>query len=488
MKLIRKIGFFLLIICAINSQTVIANEDVSDISYKAEVLQSMNIIDKSKKDADETITRSQLANALAMMVNDTLPESFELADLTEADGGMYWLYNANAIVGNGDGLLRPTAEITLSEAVKMTLSVMGYDYAAETAGGYPGGYMKVARDCRILDDIRISASDILTYDNFITMLYNVIDAEILVYDIADRGYKQLLNETLLSYYGEIKKLRDIMPGMAISVERNASSYGDYYKLIIHKNTVLETVIGISSEEAETSEGKYKLTGRCNELISDADITVNLGDVYKIYLTEDHRIIYFEKMADDEMFAERIGYLEKITPIDELIDNEFIVKIYDQDGMWVKLRLAKKVRIDDENKKAIIAAEAIEEKLGGLIKFRMNIKGELEEICFPAPLPDGKTATKFNKNFQLLLDSTGAYYKYYPSSYTVGVGEGPILQVTSDCKVFVKSANTNAEDSIGVVLPRGFLSDGATKYDMEAYSTKGEPGFADVLFVIIISIM
>ncbi len=111
------------------------------------------------------VTRAEMAQlvANALLLNGVIgnfPEGEEFIDLPNT----HWAYHAvahakaNGIVnGMGDGTFAPNQSVTNAQAIKMIVAMLGYSVEAERLGGYPHGYMNVAKklgiaQCLTLDE------------------------------------------------------------------------------------------------------------------------------------------------------------------------------------------------------------------------------------------------------------------------------------------------------------------------------------------------
>ncbi len=219
MKLIKRLGLLFLVLCM--SQTTFAAEQSEEASNPIDmtreetiVLKALDILDAEGKSADAPVTRTEFADAIVMTVNDKKPTGAQVYDLRVQDGGLYWLMSRGMLHGNGAGEFRPDDNITIAEAVKISLSVLGYDKQAALDGGYPMGYIAIANRLRLLGGVSGATEDELTYEGFISLLYNVTDCDImeLVLYSADEysGFAIRENETLLSAYRGIYKAEDLV--------------------------------------------------------------------------------------------------------------------------------------------------------------------------------------------------------------------------------------------------------------------------------------
>ena len=100
---------------------------------------------------DNYITRAEMVNMLirerklsSYLSSDTPNEEINFTDVNNTHP-MYeaikTAVNAKMISGYGDGTFRPDEYVTYEQAIKMILSMLGYEPMADMYGGYPTGYM-----------------------------------------------------------------------------------------------------------------------------------------------------------------------------------------------------------------------------------------------------------------------------------------------------------------------------------------------------------
>lgn len=73
-----------------------------------------------------------------------------------AAGYINFAYENKAISGFPDGNFYPEQPVTNEQVIKMLIAAWGYGDEAEANGGYPNGYMKVAKEHGILDTIEFN--------------------------------------------------------------------------------------------------------------------------------------------------------------------------------------------------------------------------------------------------------------------------------------------------------------------------------------------
>lgn len=76
------------------------------------------------------------------------------------------------INGKGDGTFAPAEEVTSEQAVKMLICAVGFEDEAVDAGGWPDGYMSVARDFGYLDGIAETGNQTMPRAHIALLLHN----------------------------------------------------------------------------------------------------------------------------------------------------------------------------------------------------------------------------------------------------------------------------------------------------------------------------
>ena len=94
MKIFKRLLLTLLILalCIPAYADTLPQREFADMnSESAVVLRALGMIKESQKYTDDTVTRSEFANAAIMSVFDSLPKGEQVYDLTVRDGGLYQL-------------------------------------------------------------------------------------------------------------------------------------------------------------------------------------------------------------------------------------------------------------------------------------------------------------------------------------------------------------------------------------------------------------
>lgn len=134
------------------------------------VLSALNIMNGDENGEyrlDDTIIRSELTKmaVTAMGMEEaakTAKYSGEFDDVSNehwACGYISVASNLGLIEGDGDGKFRPNDEITYREAVTIMVRATGYETVAQSKGGYPNGYIAVAAENKMLDNVKGSQNE-----------------------------------------------------------------------------------------------------------------------------------------------------------------------------------------------------------------------------------------------------------------------------------------------------------------------------------------
>ena len=153
------------------NESLITPNDSNELSktYEMGILNQNGIIvgdpDGDLREGDE-ITRAEFAAVLCRAMgcedeteNDDLKQKNYFPDVPAehwAAGYVNFAYENSAISGFPDGNFYPEQKVTNEQVIKMLIGAWGYGDEAEKNGGYPNGYMKVAKEHGVLDTIEFN--------------------------------------------------------------------------------------------------------------------------------------------------------------------------------------------------------------------------------------------------------------------------------------------------------------------------------------------
>lgn len=192
------------------------------------------------------------------------------------------------IVNGTDGSsFYPDEAVKLSEAAKMLSSAMGYDREAQSAGGYPNGYLNTAASIGLLDGISLKADDTLTNADAAKMFVNALDADALVLDSSNDSY---VKKNLLNIHGIYKAKGVVTAASQISLGGKAELGTDEVQIDFESvyrigNTQADELIGFFTEyyykyDSDVSELLYiEKDDRNSELVIEAEDIIDAGNGY-----------------------------------------------------------------------------------------------------------------------------------------------------------------------------------------------------------------
>ena len=82
------------------------------------------------------------------------------------------------VQGNGVNF-EPEREMTFAETVKMLVCALGYKVAAESAGGYPAGYISVAAGHGLLAGYSAGGGNAITNAQLSRLLYRALEVPVV---------------------------------------------------------------------------------------------------------------------------------------------------------------------------------------------------------------------------------------------------------------------------------------------------------------------
>lgn len=166
--------------------TAVASEPSGEVLSD---LYNFNIIaDISDVRANDNVTRAEVVKMLCFMegyreedMEGNIQEVF--SDVPPTHWAAKYIatgYFENIIQGYGDNTFQPERNVTYQELQKMIVSALGYDLYAQNAGGYPDGYIMYAASLGLTENLIFENNDFATRGDTMQMIYNALDAPIMV--------------------------------------------------------------------------------------------------------------------------------------------------------------------------------------------------------------------------------------------------------------------------------------------------------------------
>ena len=213
--------------CLVMSLTLVtvSAADFRDISGEpceeaVSLLCSLGILKGSENglfNPNNNLSRGEMAAIIARTMN--------VGDMTVSEDGFtdveaeHWAYNdinvlykLGIISGTSESEFDPEGQVTFNQALKIVVSLLGYNVVAEKKGGYPTGYIIEATRLNLFKGISEKGEEAITRRDMSLLLFNALDAELMDMDVlggGDTKYKQG-DETILSKYFEVVKYTGII--------------------------------------------------------------------------------------------------------------------------------------------------------------------------------------------------------------------------------------------------------------------------------------
>ena len=186
-KLFKVMSLIISIILSMGIFTTASAKVTASPDEALEFLQSLNIIlTKDKADdfsEDKAVSKGDfsiyLVRALKMEPHGGVELPF--TDIKKEDAIYPYicaLYQSGVVHGYNSEF-NVNKNISYYEAVKMMIAALGYGEVAELSGGYPAGYLSIAIELYILQNVKLQSNDTITKKEAATLLFNMLSADIM---------------------------------------------------------------------------------------------------------------------------------------------------------------------------------------------------------------------------------------------------------------------------------------------------------------------
>ncbi len=168
-----------LICCA---GAVSAFEDVdeySDYTDSVEYVNSHSIMvgdDKGNFNPNKTVSRAEMATIICRMLNESsLNVSSQFSDVPQnywANGYIAKAAELGIVNGYGNGIFKPYNDVTYEQAITMIVRALGGESLAQQAGGYPKGFISLAKECGLGNGVQGEVNEAISRGDVSLILYN----------------------------------------------------------------------------------------------------------------------------------------------------------------------------------------------------------------------------------------------------------------------------------------------------------------------------
>ncbi len=336
----RKIISILLACCMLQGFSCVAAEQPAAEDCQAvKLFTTMGITDK-EFNSDAYMTRAAFVSlAIRAMGKDNMPYS-EIT-YTDVDGeNPYYREIAIAqrigVIGKSE-YFEPDELIKYEEATKILVCMLGYEPAAEVKGGYPMGYISIAGDNKIFDNLSLRMGANLSGAEGATMIRNAWESKCMEYDFSKDGYVEK-NKIYMSEYLDIYKGKGVLTSDGVLDFENKKLPDGKVKInnVLYKNASAEIseyfgeeIVYYYKQTKDEDEGtvlyaEAKRTGNIT-VVNDEDISnkttisefvyINEKDNEKrITLAPDVKVVYNGKQEfayTKEMLMPEVGKVKLI---------------------------------------------------------------------------------------------------------------------------------------------------------------------------------
>lgn len=155
-------------------------DDYLDYAVAVDYVSDLGIMvgdDQGNFNPYKTVTRAEMATIICRMLDETenLPSSTAFTDVPVGHWANAYVGKAaelGIVSGYGGGKFGPSDPVTYEQAVTMVIRAIGEGDAAVEYGGYPDGFLAVAKENSLLDGILAERGEPLSRADIALLLYN----------------------------------------------------------------------------------------------------------------------------------------------------------------------------------------------------------------------------------------------------------------------------------------------------------------------------
>lgn len=211
---IKNIIIALLVLCLTAVNFVSAQEaaDYTEASKSLEIFENLSVT-LPEKDMGDIVTRAEFVSMImhAADGNEFAAKTIRFSDVYaeyEYAGEIYAALDKGIISLTDE--FRPNDEISYADACAMAVRFLGRERFAANAGGYPNGYLTVARDCELDRNISCGGFDSLTFANALVMMKNIAECKMFSADkITSSGVEYNLSGSLFEEKYDMFEIKGI---------------------------------------------------------------------------------------------------------------------------------------------------------------------------------------------------------------------------------------------------------------------------------------
>ncbi len=296
-KMLALLVVFMMVVSTVAVAAVPDDVKGTDYEEAASVLGVLNIMngDDGGFRPDDTITRAEFAAvvARALDLEDAAKVSGGTTEYTDvpathwAAGYINLASDMEIINGYGNGNFGPEDTVKYEQALTMIVRALGYEPAAKQKGGYPVGYLFIASNEGITDDIDAVSGTPALRGDVAQMVYNSLTVDMMEQDeYGDEAtFKKKEGKNLLTEYLDVDKVLGVLSG----------TYWADFGRNLGKNEVAVTLREVNDEEVTKTVEKYEVGD--NKYVEQL-----LGNEVELFVTDDDEIITISRTDSNETLS------------------------------------------------------------------------------------------------------------------------------------------------------------------------------------------
>ncbi|MDD3766628.1 MAG: S-layer homology domain-containing protein, partial [Eubacteriales bacterium] len=181
------------------------------------LLSALGIVEQDEKFSEDTpLTREEAAVFLHRLLGGMDASGANFPDVSpdsDSYSAISVVSSAKIMSGYPDGSFGIYDHMTVEQMTKALVSILGYGVAAAQKGGYPSGYLAVAVDLKLFENVAFETSKPISKASALQMIYNSLEAPMMI--VEDYINTKLVideSKTLLSSVFKTRKTRGIITG------------------------------------------------------------------------------------------------------------------------------------------------------------------------------------------------------------------------------------------------------------------------------------
>lgn len=192
-----------------DTTTMTASSELEEASL---LLERLNVISETQ-DFNSTLTRADLSIFVAKLLNVDI-YSISNKDYYVDIEKNFWaktaidnLTDMGIFTVSSERLFRPNDKVTFNELCKVVISIAGYDRLAAVKGGWPHGYLTVAKQLDLFDNMNLNGE--ITVEQMVLLFYRTLrlnPLNVTGIEDSDLIYTVDESETVMSMYYDMYEI------------------------------------------------------------------------------------------------------------------------------------------------------------------------------------------------------------------------------------------------------------------------------------------